>query len=108
MTKREKPPLLFWGGIIIAALVLVWWYNEVTSWLGGRAGDTAIHCLLVFGLGSCSKLWWVGLHQANQVASVAFYCAVAVAIRAWYKSTDFTWVDKRIDALRHGRKWPGQ
>jgi hypothetical protein len=106
MTKRGNPTLQFWGGIIIATLILIWWCNEVTLWLGGRASDTAIHCLLVFGLGGCSRLWWIGLHQANQITSVAFYCAIAVAVRAWYKSTDFTRVDERIEALK--RKRPRQ
>lgn len=77
---------LFWIGTVVAAVVAYWWNGEVVGRLGARAGGGSFHCLLNFGTGDCSSLWFVGLHSTNQFASLLFWGSAGTAIWALARS----------------------
>ena len=66
-------------GILIAVAAYVWWSSELSR-LGPDASKAAFACLIRFGTGACGTLWWVGLHQTNQIASLIFYGGIGFAL----------------------------
>ena len=68
------------AGICLSILSAVWWQNELTSLLGEQALQAGFSCLVTAATGDCSKLWFVGLHQDNEIASLAFYGGIALAL----------------------------
>ena len=72
------------GAIILLGLAaaigsIVWWQAELSDVLGPNTSG-GFECLLNFGTGECHQLWFVGLHQTNQIASLIFYGGVAAII----------------------------
>lgn len=80
MEERNKLFGPFLLGIAGAIIVPYWWNSEVAARIGDQGARGTFHCLLIFGTGDCVKLWWVGLHETNQFASLVFWGAVGLAI----------------------------
>jgi hypothetical protein len=75
-----KPKTLMAGGAAVAGLTAIWWDSEVAGRVGVVQVDGFMSCLMNFGTGSCGKLWFIGLHQENQVASLIFWVAIGAAV----------------------------
>ena len=85
MTNNGRMAL---GGAI-AILTSLWWYYEVAGRLGRIAFQTTFTCLAKVGAGDCTALWFVGLHQENQIAGVVFWIGVALGISGlWRKHAE--------------------
>jgi hypothetical protein len=69
--SMRKP--LIGAGLVISFISLVWWHNEVKSFLGDRAAEHSGRCVYNLGTGDCANFWLAGLHQTNQEASALFY-----------------------------------
>ena len=71
--------LLIGCGLTLGA---TWWWNaELSSRLGREiAREATTECLLNFGTGNCGNLWFVGLHQTNQIASLIFYGGIVTVL----------------------------
>jgi hypothetical protein len=80
MDRRQRYFMLFAGSIMVAVAVALWWRSEVANWLGDQGARGSFHCLVFVGTGNCRQLWWIGLHQTNQFASIAFWAAIVTAI----------------------------
>ena len=67
------------GGAIAAASA-VWWNSEVAGRVGSAAFGDTFDCLWRIGSGDCGKLWFVGLHQENQIAGLVFWLGIVLAV----------------------------
>jgi hypothetical protein len=67
------------AGLTIAFMALVWWHNEVKSFLGDQAAQHSARCVYNLGTGDCANFWLFGLHQTNQEASALFYGGLLMA-----------------------------
>lgn len=103
MNRHQKRSAAFWGGLLGAFLIVGWWHSEVASRVGDALAEGSLNCLITMGAGSCAQLWWIGLHQENQIASVLFYVAAGVAVWALLQGKDFKKEDERIEKLSRWR-----
>jgi hypothetical protein len=86
MQSRQKFGLVFLSGILGAVLVSKWWHSEIAARVGEKFARGSFHCLIVAGTGDCASLWWIGLHQENQIASLVFFGAIGLSIWALVKA----------------------
>lgn len=84
MTDQPKI-IAFVVGVGGAILINTWWHSELAWRAGANAAQSSLHCLIVGGTGDCALLWWLGLHEENEIASVLFYSALGLAIWAFVK-----------------------
>lgn len=76
-------------GGAVAIITALWWNGEVTGRLGNVAFDDTLSCLAKLGGGNCGQLWFVGLHQENQIAGVVFWAGVVMAgVGLWRKMAE--------------------
>ena len=76
-------------GSAIAILSALWWNGEVTGRLGRVAPQDAFSCLWKLGSGDCGALWFVGLHQENQIAGLMFWFGVVLAgVGLWRNASE--------------------
>jgi hypothetical protein len=73
-----KIPLMFIG-IALAIGTYFWWNDELITMLGNDVSSSSFRCLVNVGTGDCRKLWYVGLHETNQIASMVFYAGILMA-----------------------------
>ncbi len=72
-------------GGVIALLIPLWWHEEVVGRVGRVAFHATFSCLTRIGMGACQKLWFVGLHQENQIAGLIFWAGVALAVSGLWR-----------------------
>ena len=72
-----------------AVLTALWWHEEVAGRVGRVAFDDTLSCLAKVGGGNCGGLWFIGLHQENQIAGLVFWAGVILAlVGLWRKYAD--------------------
>lgn len=67
-------------GFLVAIGTAAWWHEELVGWIGNVPFVWSLKCLAMFGTGECEKLWFVGMHQTNQTASLVFWAGAVVAV----------------------------
>jgi hypothetical protein len=85
--RRNFFPMLLCG-ILAVFVVPSWWHGEMAGRLGERAAQDSFRCLIQVGIGDCASLWWAGLHQENQIASILFFGGIALTIWTLIRAKD--------------------
>jgi hypothetical protein len=81
-------------GSAITILTALWWHEEVVGRLGRVTFGNTLSCLARIGSGDCGSLWFIGLHQENQIAGLVFWLGVCVAgVGLWRKSANNKWIE---------------
>ena len=71
---------LAFAGLFLAIGTAAWWHEELVGWIGNVGLVWSLRCLATFGTGECEKLWFVGMHQTNQTASIVFWAGVVAMV----------------------------
>jgi hypothetical protein len=80
-----KVPVIFIG-LAMALGTALWWNRELAGALGPRMDAHGFRCLVEIGTGDCQRLWFAGLHQTNQIASIVFYAGILMAVFGLFMS----------------------
>ena len=57
---------LMGAGLVIAFMSLVWWHNEVKSFLGDRAAEDSGRCVYNLGTDDCANFWLAGIKPTRR------------------------------------------
>jgi hypothetical protein len=73
-----KLPVILIGAVVAIGFAL-WWQDEISGFVGADAETYGLRCLIRAGTGNCRDLWFIGMHQTNQIASLGFYAGILAA-----------------------------